>query len=85
MTSKTANSRRATQLRVCVASDTDHLSRHLLGRPVILIELILDVAVSTLNSQGILKAKHYAFDSVCRQAFQNLNILVLLFSPLLTA
>jgi len=78
MTSEARHSSRTSKLSVCVAHELNHLASGLLRRPVVFLELVFDVAISAIDSQRSLKREHDFHQAVRRNAFEELNVLVLL-------
>ena len=64
MTREARHASRSSKLGVGVAHQLNHLTRGLLLRLIVLLELILDVAVRTINAERGFERKHDLRQSV---------------------
>jgi hypothetical protein len=85
MTCKASHPRRSSKFGVGVPHQLNHLPSRLLLRFIILLELVLDVAISAINSERGFEREHYLHQALGRDPSEQLNVLVLLFGPLFFA
>src|SRR4051794_11833580 len=84
MTGITTDARRA-DLGVRILHNGDHLARHLLGRLVVLLELVFDVTVGAIDAERRLEGEHDFGQALGGQPLERLYVFILLLGALFFA